>query len=309
MAKGAGAPVHVHLFGIESQFTRCKHRDHGEGFVDLEQVDVLLYPARLAEKFLDCPDRRERERLRCLGVGRMGHDARADGERVARGDVTPRHDERCSPIRDRTRVGGCHGAVGLEGGAQLRDFRRIRVAGLLVGADFRFALAGLHHDRREFGVEGACLLCTTCAFEGGGGEQVHLLAGDLVRVRRVLGKGAHRAAGVCVLEAVGKHRVEHLTVAHALAGACAGQQIGGVGHAFHSPRDHDVVGACSDCIRCDHCSLHPGSAHLVDRHGAGCIGQTRLAHRLAGGGLAQTCWQYAAHDDFVDLLGGHCCAA
>ena len=42
--------------------------DHGEGLVDLEQVDVGDAPAHLVQQLLDRPDRRGREPLRLLAV-------------------------------------------------------------------------------------------------------------------------------------------------------------------------------------------------------------------------------------------------
>ena len=42
MAERAGAAVHVDLFMRQAQIAHRDHRDIGEGFVDLEQIDVVL---------------------------------------------------------------------------------------------------------------------------------------------------------------------------------------------------------------------------------------------------------------------------
>ena len=63
-------------------------------------------------------------------------------------------------------------------------------------------------------------------------------------IRSYYGKGPHQAPLVVgVLQPVVKHVVEHLLVAHAIASARLGQQVGRIGHRFHAAGDHDVHAA------------------------------------------------------------------
>jgi hypothetical protein len=51
------------------------HGHHGEGFVDLVEVDLIGRPAGLGQQFLHGADRGGREQRRCMGVGLVADDA------------------------------------------------------------------------------------------------------------------------------------------------------------------------------------------------------------------------------------------
>jgi hypothetical protein len=51
-----------------------RHRHHGEGLVDLEQVDIADAPADLVEQLSNRRDRRGREPPRLLAVGGVAPD-------------------------------------------------------------------------------------------------------------------------------------------------------------------------------------------------------------------------------------------
>ncbi len=92
------------------------------------------------------------------------------------------------------------------------------------------------------------------------------LAGELVMLGTILGKGAHQAALVIgVLKPVQEHMVERPAMAEAIAAACLVEQIGRVRHALHAAGDHDAVGADGDQIMRQHGRLHARAANLVDR--------------------------------------------
>src|SRR5665213_784378 len=69
MAERAGAAIDVQLLAVDAEIALCCHRHHGEGLVDLEQVDIADAPADLVEQFSDRRDRRGGEPLRLLTVG------------------------------------------------------------------------------------------------------------------------------------------------------------------------------------------------------------------------------------------------
>src|SRR5580692_11344018 len=63
MAERAGAAIDVELFAGDAQVARGRHRHHGEGLVDLEQIDVTDTPADFFQELADSRDRRGGEPL------------------------------------------------------------------------------------------------------------------------------------------------------------------------------------------------------------------------------------------------------
>jgi hypothetical protein len=57
MAERAGAAIDVQLLAGNAEVALRRHRDHREGFVDLEQIDIADAPADLVEQFADRRDR------------------------------------------------------------------------------------------------------------------------------------------------------------------------------------------------------------------------------------------------------------
>ncbi len=84
MALGAGAAIDIDLGMIEAVFAHGEHGDHGEGFVDLEQVDVVLAPAGPGEQVGHRADRRQGESRSGPGSGWHGRRSRASGFRPRR---------------------------------------------------------------------------------------------------------------------------------------------------------------------------------------------------------------------------------
>ena len=114
------------------------------------------------------------------------------------------------------------------------------------------------------------------ALERGERESVLRLAGELILLRAILGEGPHQAALVIgVLEPVEEHRIGHLAVAHAIAGAGAVEQIGRIAHALHAAGDGDLGAAGADEVMGEHRRLHARAAHLVDGGGADAERQSR----------------------------------
>ena len=81
MALRASAAVDIDLCPVQPQFVHRHHRYASEGFVDLEQVDVVLGPAHLVEQLGDGAGGGEGE---LGGMDRMGGVAGDPGQRSTR---------------------------------------------------------------------------------------------------------------------------------------------------------------------------------------------------------------------------------
>ena len=83
VAERAGAAVHVHLFVRKLQLLHGRHGDHGERFVDLEQVHTGCRPADAVEQFPHRADRRGREPARLLRMRGVPGDDRERSQAMA----------------------------------------------------------------------------------------------------------------------------------------------------------------------------------------------------------------------------------
>ena len=97
--------------------------------------------------------------------------------------------------------------------------------------------------------------------------------------------------------------VEDAVVADAVATARLGQQVGGVGHAFHATGHQHFVAACQQHVVRKHGSTHAGAAHLAQRDGTSALGQPALERSLACRGLALARHQAVAENHFSHQLG------
>src|SRR5690606_39047835 len=132
---------------------------------------------------------------------------------------------------------------------------------------------------------------------------VHRFAGELILGGRVFGEDAHGlAGGIGVFKAVHHHGVDDDIVADAGAAAVLVHQIGGAGHRLHAARDDDVGAAGGEGVGRHHHGLQARAAHLVHGGRLDMLAEAGADGGLAGGGLAQTGRQDAAHVDLFDLL-------
>ena len=132
-----------------------------------------------------------------------------------------------------------------------------------------------------------------------------LCSGELVLGRAVFTERAHGAPRfVGVFQAVEHHVVEDAVMTNAVATACLGQQVGGVGHALHAASDDDISAARGQHVMGKHDGAHAGAAHFAEGHGAGADGQATFERGLASGGLTLAGHEAVAHEDFVHLAGG-----
>jgi len=156
----------------------------------------------------------------------------------------------------------------------------------------------------DFPLEPSFRLCLQRALERADGIGILLVAGELVFLRAILGKGPHQPALVIgILKPVEEHVVLDLAMAEPRTATHLGQQIGRIGHAFHAARHHHRAVSGEQLVMGNHGGFHPRSAHLVERRGRHVLRQARREGRLARRRLALSGTKHIAHDDLVHLIG------
>ena len=163
--------------------------------------------------------------------------------------------------------------------------------------------AGPYGDRGYFVRQQPTFGGRFCPLQAGNGVAVHGLPGQAVGVSGVLGKTAHGAAGVGVLQTVDKHVIKGLSVAQSNALAARQQQLRGIAHAFQSAADYDLVGAGCDTVHPVNGGLHTAATGFVDGDRAGAAGYPGTNHRLPGRALLESRRENTAHEDLVDRPG------
>src|ERR1700733_14829153 len=98
--------------------------------------------------------------------------------------------------------------------------------------------------------------------------EILLLAGDAMLLGNVFSGDAHVVVVVDLPQPVVNHGIDDQRITHAEAAAPLGEEIGCVGHGFHATGDHDLRVAGLDSLHGQTHRLQPGTADLVDGHGA-----------------------------------------
>ena len=308
MAQRAGAAIDVHLLARDAHLAHERHRDHGEGLVDLPEVDVLHRPADPVQKLVRSRHRRRGEPARRVRVSGMARNPRPHRQPPPAGRIRPGEDHRRRPVRDRGGVGRRHRAAVSKGGPEMRDLVGAGGAGLFVRIDAPVAAARGHRDRHHLGREVAIRDRGPCSIQRGKRVGVLRLAGELVVGGALLGEGAHQEAaaalgrGIGVFQPVEKHVVDHAAMSDPRAAAHLGQQIRRVGHRFHAAGDDDVGLTGGQPVPRRHRRGHARAAHLVQRRGRHPIVQARGEGGLSRRGLPQTRREHAAHHHRVHAL-------
>ncbi|MCY1173348.1 hypothetical protein D9M73_135040 [compost metagenome] len=306
MAKRGGTAIDVQLLARNGQFAHRDHRHRREGFIDLEQIDIVDRPARAIEHLANCRDWRGGEQGGRMGVRRRRDDARFLRQPMLLGNACPRQHQSGRTIGNRGGGGRSDRAILGEGGAQAWDLLRLGLARLLVFADDDIAAARLDRDRDHFIGKAATGDRRIGAAQAFNRESVLLGAGKLIGARRVLGKGPHRFALVIgIFQTVHHHRIDDDVMADACTRAVFGEQEGRIGHALHAACHHHIDGAGHQRFGRHDGRLHARAAHLVDRGRFHRLRQASAERRLARGCLAQACGQDAAHIDAVDAVRIH----
>ena len=281
MPERTGATVDVYLGGVQAQLAHGGHGNHGEGLVDLEQIDLLDGPTGAVHQLADRPDRRGGEQIRRIGVGRVTVDHRLRLQTPALGLGAAHQQQRSGAVGDRTGIGRGHRAALAEGRFEAGNLLRHRLGRLLVVTNLPllFTLGDLQRDDLlgetplGYGRLGAAQRFQRVA--------VLLLAAEAEGVGAFLGESAHQPAFVeRIFQAIEEHVVEYPAVAHAVAAAGAVEQVRCVAHAFHAASDNDIGAAGEQLIVGHDHRLHARAAHLVHRGAGGGAGQSGAQCRL-----------------------------
>ena len=231
----------------------------------------------------------------------MAQDPRAQLQPLRLGHIAARHDKGGRPIRDGGGIGRRDRAILAKGGLERRDFVGPCIAGLFIDRDHNIALARSDSDRHD-------LACESIVFNRPQrilkrAQSIFILrgAGELERLRTILGECAHQPAPIIgILEPIEEHVILRLAMPHPRATAHRRKKVGGIRHALH-PACHDEAGpAQRQRIPSEHRGLHPRAAHLVERGCRHLLGQSGLEPRLSRGGLSLTRGQDTAHQQLID---------
>jgi hypothetical protein len=264
------AAIHVHALHLDAVLLGRRHRDAGEGLVDLVEVPVPRLDARFLVQRGQGAHWSDREPLGFDGGGGVAENAGEHAVAV-RLRCRGRADEhRSRPVVEGRGVGGGHRPILREGRPQLRHLRGIAAApGLLVLVhQQRLAAALGHGDGDDLLLEATLLLGGDGASVALAGEGILVLASEAVLLSHEVAAVAHVHVVVGIPQAVVDHGVDDLAAAHAIATAGVRQRVGGVGHGLHAAGDDHIGVVQQDLAAREHHGLQPGAAHLVDGDGA-----------------------------------------
>src|SRR5215210_15731 len=300
------AAVHVHLLLVDLQHAHRVDRDRREGLVDLPEVDVARLLADLLERLHRRPGRRLGEVREVVGYLAVSEHRGHRGAPVLRSPLLGRdHDGSGAVVHAGRVAGGMGGVVSsdrLELGERLE--RRVR-ADRLIGGDLVLALLRLDGHRDDLLGEPALLGRLVGELVGALGEAVHVGAGDLQLVRDLARLVDHLLLGEGVGEAVVRHRVDRLDVAHPEAEARAGKQVRRLAHRLHASGDADLEIPGANRLVRDPDRAHTGGADLVDGLRGDLARNPGLDLGLARGNLTLAGLEHLAVDDSLHLVGLH----
>ena len=103
-------------------------------------------------------------------------------------------------------------------------------------------------------------------------------------------------------EAIMHNRVDDFSIAHAVACASFGQQIGCITHTFHAAGHKGLFVACTDGLGGKHNSFQTRATDFVDGKGGNIHGKARVNGSLPSRCLANASRDDIAHDDFVNSI-------
>ena len=330
MADGNRAAVDVDLAHVEAELTGNSDGLGREGFVGLDEVDIVDGQAGLLHG------------LTGSGHGADAHDLRVDAalapadelghglEVVLLHGLAGSEDDGGSAVVDAGGVtggdaldvllgigfvdaGGLEGvddlvlnALGADGerAAQLgKTLGGGTGAGELILLELDDLLLDLDGNGNDLGIKAAGSLRGLGLLLGGSAEGVKLLAGDAPNIADVLGGGAHVVVVERIPQAVLDHGVDELLVAHAGAPAGVGRGIGSGAHVLGTAADDDVGVAGEDGAAGLDDGLHAGAADHADGVGGNGVGQARAHADLTGDVLTEAGGQDAAEHQLIDVLG------
>ena len=327
---GDGAAVDVDLAHVEVQLTRDGDGLRGEGFVGLDEVDVVDGHAGLGHGLTGGGNGTDAHDLGIDAALAPADELRHGLEVILLDGLAGGENDGGSAVVDAGGVAGGH-ALNVLAGIRLMDLGGLEGVDDLVlnalGTDRERALelgktlgrgAGtgelillelddllldLDGNGNDLGIKAAGSLRGLGLLLGGSAEGVKLLAGDAPNVADVLGGGAHVVVIERIPQAVLDHGVDELLVAHAGAPAGVGRGIGSGAHVLGTAADDDVGVAGEDGAAGLDDGLHAGAADHADGVGGNGVGQARAHADLTGDVLTEAGGQDAAEHQLIDVLG------
>src|SRR5450756_2147501 len=180
VAEGAGAAVNIDLVDVEAEGLDRDHRHHGEGLVDLEEVDIADGQPRLRAGLLDGADRCIREVVGMEALGGRRDEPGLGGQAELLEPRFVSEKRHGGPVADGGGVAGRDRAVFLERRTQLRELREIDLERPLVGVDRHIAFLPCRDERDDLIPEDALRHRCLGQAVGAKGEFVLLFAREAV---------------------------------------------------------------------------------------------------------------------------------
>eukprot|EP00754_Rhynchopus_humris_P019513 Rhum_TRINITY_DN14643_c25_g1::Rhum_TRINITY_DN14643_c25_g1_i1::g.107503::m.107503 len=298
--------VNVELLERNTQLPLHSNGLRGKRLVDLHEPDLVQRHVRGLQRLLRRRHGADAHDLRVAPGHAVRHQARQRRPALLCGVLLRRQDEGRRAVADAGRGAGVHDAVLLEDLGQLGEGGGGDVgAAVLVDGHLLHLAAHLKLDRHQLVRDATRLLRLAEQLLRPHRVLVHLLLRDLVLLRQVLRRQAHRHAGVAVGQAL-PQRVHELRLAELEAGALAGavDRVRALAHVLRPAHQHHVRLAAQDLLRAQHHSLEARPAQTVHRQrrgghrGAGL--QADVPGKVDGVGRALA---HVAEDDLVDARG------
>src|SRR5215213_7933113 len=301
MAERDRPAVYVQARGIDAELARDGDGLDGEGFVQLDEIDIVKVPAGPLKRGADRGNGSHHDQTGLDSARRLRDDAGEGLAAQAARGFGRSDDEGGGPVVDAGRVARGHAAAFFESGLQVREgFERRVLARPLVRSDEeRLALLLGHFDRYDLAVEAPFLHGGDRLAVRVERELVLLFARDVVPLCDDLARVPHVPVVKGAPEAVGYHRIDHLLVAEPVALPRIPEQVRRVRHRFHAAGDRRFVLAGFYGVGREHDGLQSRAADLVDREGGDGVRDTRAQGDLPGGVLPVARLHDVPHDDLV----------
>ena len=306
MAERDRAAVDVDLGGIDPKLAHHGDGLRGEGFVQLEQIDVFHLQTGAIQHLADRRHRSHPHDCRIDTCRRVRQHPRQRLRSDAVSFLARRHHHGRGAVIDPGGVAGRDRAVFLESGFQRRQFFDGCGPRVLVGVDDnRISLFLRHGDRHDFVSKlpindrphGAPLAL--------GGKRVLIAARHGVAACNRFCSHAHVTRANRAHEPLVEHRIDHVGVAHPVAPPRAHQQVRRVGHRLGTASDDGVDIADTNRLDGVHHRLQSGSADAVHCFARNVDGQPGLERRLSSHVHPSSCLKDTSHDYVADIRRLH----
>ena len=299
------APVDVETFRVDWQFAQACEHLRREGFIELDQIDLLERKAGDLQRLADRGHRPDAEALRLDAGGGVGDEPRERLQTVLLRKRGGRDDDGGGAVAGLRRVAGGDGAGRVKGGTQRRKRLRGGVAAwTLVHVERHLAhgvpAVPVRRDcdvvlqRRDFFGEASGIDRGNRTLMAAQREGVLFLARDAALARVVLRDEAGREIDVRI--AVDERRIgRHLVAAH----RHHAHRLGAAGDRRAAEAAHDALGGIRDRLQAGRAKAIDGHRRCAHGHARAQARDARHVQPLLGLG------HRASEDDVLDIGGLH----